>query len=176
MRKIFYLLSISLFLFASCQLEMTEQESLNKLRKDFWKDKKNESNMKLATELDSAYKAYMDNNPTDTSNPEYMFENAKLHLTALKNTDVAVDILESLYKKYPQSPRAPEAMYQRGFLLENELQLPDNARKQYQMLIDKYPEHPFAKEAQITIKYVGKDPEEMLKAITDSSAKFETQK
>ncbi len=171
MRRIFCFLFIFTMIAVSCQNQKSERESLNKLRQDFWKDKTNEANMQKATQLDSAYKAYRAEYPDDTSNAEFLFENAKLHLTALKNTDVAIEMLEQLSKKYPQSPRAPEAMYQRGFLLENELQLSDKAREQYQELIDKYPNHPFAKEAQITIKYVGKSPEEMLKAITDSANK-----
>lgn len=146
-----------------------EKEEINTLRKEYWNDKNNESNVGMATRLDSAYKAYIYNHPTDTNNAELLFENSKLHLSTLKNPDEAIALLEQLYHKYPNSPRAPEAMYQTAFLFENELNLPDNARKRYQLLIDSYPGHPFAKEAQITIKYIGKDPEEMLKAITDSA-------
>ena len=164
----FFLLLILSFSACTSQSEK-DREQLNTMRKDFWKDKNNEANNAKATALDSAYKAYVNSNPKDTGNAELLFENAKLHLTALKNTDEALGLLKQLYTNYPQSPRAPEAMYQSAFLLENELHLPDNARKLYQELIDKYPNHPFAKEAQTTIKYVGQNPEEMLKAITDST-------
>ncbi|MGZ5243740.1 MAG: tetratricopeptide repeat protein [Bacteroidia bacterium] len=175
MRRLFPFFILIVLGLAACQPNAkNEHEDLNTLRKEFWNDKNNETNVKMATRLDSAYKAYVINHPADTGNAELIFENARLHLGPLNNPDVAVSLLEQLYLKYPESPRAPEAMYQSAYVLENILQLPDNARKRYQMVIDKYPDHPFAKEAQITIKFVGKDPEEMLKAITDSANKAKT--
>ncbi len=173
MRRILFF-SLLIMYFTACRENTeSEAESLKELRQQFWKDKSSQANVEKAAKLDSAYKNYINNNPEDTNNAEYLFENAKLHADPhlLNHPDVAINLLEQLYHKYPKSPRAPEAMYQTAYMLENILMLPDNARNRYQLVIDTYPDHPFAKEARVLVKYVGKDPTEALKAITDSASR-----
>ena len=168
--------AINIFFFAAivlagCKQEKSDLEELEALRKEYWGSKdENESGLThKAVRLDSAYKAFVFEHPNDTATPEYLWENASLHLNTLKNPDQALVLLQQLYTKYPDHRRAPHALYLAGYTFENVLNKPTLAIKNYQHLIDNYPDHQFAKQASISIKYVGKDPSEMLNEILDSS-------
>ncbi|MCF7802922.1 MAG: tetratricopeptide repeat protein [Candidatus Marinimicrobia bacterium] len=53
----------------------------------------------------------------------------------------ARELLESIYRSYPESKYGPKALYVTGWLYENKLMVLDSAVSRYQQFRDQYPQH-----------------------------------
>ncbi len=63
----------------------------------------------------------------------------------------AVNALEGIVKKYPQSPLLPQILFAAGDIYSEKLNLTDQALRTYQQILDNYPEDPLGGRAELSI-------------------------
>ncbi len=128
----------------------------------------NHDSINLALHMDLLYKTYIRKYPEDTNIPKMLFEDAQLNISPLRKTEAAMDQLEKLYTKYPDSRYSANAMFKAAFLDENVLGRTDQAKLLYLKFIDRYPNNPLVRDAQLSVENISLSPAEQLKKIQAS--------
>lgn len=89
---------------------------------------------------------------------------------SIGNSVKAFQLYTAVTEKMPQHPKAPMALFMQGFILENDQGDTAMARVKYQDFLKKYPNDPdFADDAQNALLYLGKSPEEIIKAFEEQN-------
>ena len=154
-------------MFTACQdskekltekIKTTEQE----ISTDFSKKEKRE-------QLVDLYKEYVSRFPKDSLAAEYLFKSATLYVS-LRKGDEALSAFTNLINRYPKSDYLPQAYYYIGFVYEDVIYDIIAAKVAYTNFIEKYPYHELVNDAKLSIRYLGKSPQE----IVDSFEKEET--
>jgi len=122
-----------------------------------------EKGMQLADELVKEYISYADSHKDSPEAPDYLYSAADLSLNTGKSKE-ALDLYNSIIYKYPDYPKAPECLFLVGYIYENYFQEYGKAKEIYESFLKKYPTHDFADDAAISIKNMGKSPEELIKS------------
>lgn len=113
-------------------------------------------------ELIAVYEQYASEFPKDTLSPEYLFRAGGMCLSFNKPSR-SLEIFRRVCRNYPQYKRAGECLFMQAFVFENALGDYDNAGKIYREFITKYPGHPLADDAELSLKYLGKPAEAILR-------------
>lgn len=74
----------------------------------------------------------------------------------------AIAAYERLLERVPNSDKADEAQFMIGFIYDS-LKDYEKARAAYQKIIEAYPHSQFVDDAQVSLEYLGRPPEELLK-------------
>ena len=74
----------------------------------------------------------------------------------------AINIYSRIVEQYPDYSKAPEALFLQGYVYENNLGRLDKAKAIYEEFLAKYPDNDFADDAEVSLKYLGKTPEELI--------------
>ena len=127
-----------------------------------------EKGMQLADELIQAYISYAESHKDSPEAPDYLYSAADLSLNTGKNKE-ALDLYNSIIYKYPDYAKAPECLFLVGYIYENYFQEYGKAKEIYESFLQKYPDHDFADDASISIKNMGKSPEELIKSFEEQN-------
>lgn len=123
-----------------------------------------------ARKLVKAQLGYADQYPEDTLSPEFLYKAANITQNILQDKDKALKLFGRLTREYPDHPKAPFAIFVQAFILENQKKI-SKARKKYHAFIKKYPEHQLRDDAELSLKYLGRDPAEVLDEISKKKKK-----
>lgn len=127
-----------------------------------------EKGMQLADELVKEYISYADSHNDSPEAPDYLYSAADLSLNTGKSRE-ALDLYNSIIYKYPDYAKAPECLFLVGYIYENYFQEYGKAKEIYETFLKKYPNHDFADDAAISIKNMGKSPEELIKSFEEQN-------
>ncbi|NLO50196.1 MAG: tetratricopeptide repeat protein [Bacteroidales bacterium] len=111
-------------------------------------------------ELIGVYISFADNYPQDSLSPGYLFKAADVAMTTNRSNQ-AITLYQRIREEYPDYRKVPEALFLEGYVFENYLGRLDKAKAIYEDFLEKYPDNDFAKDAEISLKYLGKSPEEL---------------
>lgn len=111
--------------------------------------------------LVAAYTDFVNAFPSDSLAPTMLF-NASRVAFALNDYENAVALLKRLTDDYPTSKPIPDAYVFYGFIMETIYQDYEKARYWYELFLRDYPEHAMAEDVRITIKNLGKTPDELV--------------
>ncbi len=75
----------------------------------------------------------------------------------------AVVLFDRIMENYPDFDKAPQCLFLKGYIYENNLGNLNVAKKIYEEFLEKYPDDEFADDAEVSIKNLGKTPEELIK-------------
>ena len=112
--------------------------------------------------LSSLYREYINQFPQDSLVMGYLFRSGTLNM-ALKNGGDALSDFTTLINRFPQSPYLAEAHYYKAYVYEDILYEIEEARIAYYEFINRFPEHQLVQDATLSIQYLGKTPEEIVK-------------
>ena len=121
-----------------------------------------EEGRKKARELVQLYIAYADAHPKDPESPGYIFKAADISMNLL-DAGKAINLYNKIVYHYPDFEKAPESLFLVAYIYENYLESYGKAEEIYELFIAKYPEHEFADDAEMSIKNMGKSPEELIR-------------
>lgn len=127
-----------------------------------------EKGMQLADELVQAYISYAKSHQDGADTPGYLYSAADLSLNTGKSKQ-ALDLYNQIIYTYPDFEKAPECLFLVGYIYENYFQEYGKAKEIYESFLQKYPNHDFADDAAISIKNMGKSPEELIKSFEDQN-------
>jgi TolA-binding protein len=120
-----------------------------------------EKGMQTADELIQAYISYAESHKDSPEAPDYLYSAADLSLN-LNKSKQSLDLYNRIIYQYPDYKKAPECLFLVGYIYENFFQQYGQAKEIYESFLAKYPTHDFADDAAISIKNMGKSPEELI--------------
>lgn len=169
MRNCFIILVASLLVTACGQNSKDQSQSKDQLQKKISELKDSLNNVtkpkkiqKYARDMAKAAGEYTDRYPKDSMTPEYLYLLGDIHFSYLENSETAFNNLQELRNKYPKHDKAPYALFTQGFYYE-QLNKEQKARQFYRKFLEKYPDHKFTEDVRLSMKGLGKSPEEQLK-------------
>jgi TolA-binding protein len=81
----------------------------------------------------------------------------------------AISFFDRILKDYPDFEKVPQSLFLKGYIYENEIGDLNTAKKIYEDFLQKYPDDEFADDAEVSIKNLGKSPEELIKEFEQNS-------
>jgi outer membrane protein assembly factor BamD (BamD/ComL family) len=108
--------------------------------------------------------------PDDPKAPEFLFKTAEIGMNIKGGGESNVKVLEKFLTMFPNDKRAPDALFLLGFVYDNYLNNDAKAKEYYTSFLKKYPKHPYCKDAQMSIKFLGKSDEEVMRELEKMNA------
>jgi TolA-binding protein len=115
-----------------------------------------------AIELIGLYEEYATSFPEDSVAPVYLFRASDLSMN-LQRPEETIALFNELLASYPDYEKTPSVLFLKAFVYEDQLRDLDNAKKYYEEFLEKFPESDFADDAEMSLKNLGKTPEELIK-------------
>jgi tetratricopeptide (TPR) repeat protein len=112
-------------------------------------------------ELIDVYISFSDSYPQDSLAADYLFKAADVAMTTSRSNQ-AITLYQRIREEYPHYRKVPEALFLEGYVYENYLGRLDKAKALYEEFLEKYPDNDFADDAEVSLKYLGKSPEELI--------------
>jgi tetratricopeptide (TPR) repeat protein len=112
-------------------------------------------------ELIETYLGYANSYPQDSLAADYIFKAADVAMTTNRSNQ-AITLYQRIREEYPNYRKVPEALFLEAYVYENYLGRLDKAKALYEEFLEKYPDNDFADDAEISLKYLGKSPEELI--------------
>lgn len=122
-----------------------------------------------ASEVIKAYLKYADTWPKDSSAVDYLFKAADVMRGMYRYQD-AVQTLELVVSRYPDSDKAPAALFYAGFILHADTEQNNLALPFFQRLIDDFPDHPLTKDARNILPMLNMSEEQLLEFLQQRNA------
>lgn len=121
------------------------------------------------TELIDAYINFVETYPADSLAPAYLFKAGDMAMNTNRSVQ-AIQYYGRIIEEYPNYPKLPEAMFLQGYVYENNLGRLDKAKEIYEKFLELYPDNDFADDAEVSLKYLGKTPEELIEIFQQQAA------
>lgn len=115
-----------------------------------------------ALKLSDFYYQWAIENKGDSLAPEYLLKSADLAMN-MKKPVAAINAFNIILRDYPEHKNAPYALFLKAFVYENILNNTEKARAYYQEFLIKFPENEYADDVKISLKNLGKTPEELIR-------------
>lgn len=115
-----------------------------------------------ARELIDKYIQYGDEYPESQDAPQMLFQAGDMAMN-LNMSKEAVEIFDRIMNNYPDYDKTPQCLFLKGYIYENSLGNLKVAKKIYEEFLEKYPDDEFADDAEVSIKNLGKSPEELIR-------------
>jgi len=142
--------------------EKVTAEQITRLEDELFSDTSKQINSRPMLELVKLYERFADANPDDPRSPEYLFKAADLSMN-LRRSRKTLELFDKLIERYPYDVNTPTAWFLKGFVLEDQLKDYEEARKVYEEFLEKYPDSDFADDAEMSLRNLGKTPEELIR-------------
>lgn len=161
-------LALSLSIMIACSTPQEKKEAQIKgLEDELFADETNIDKVKSA-ELIKAYIAYADEFPDDDNAANNLFKAADMSMN-MNRPHQAIQLFNRILKDYPDYEKAPQCLFLKGYVHENNLNDLESARRIYTEFLEKYPDDDFADDAEVSIKNLGKTPEELIKEFEEQA-------
>jgi soluble lytic murein transglycosylase len=170
MRSI-YLLFIGLtILFTACQNsgsntqdeESDLKTSIETMEEELFNSGASRIDRQKAIQLIRLYTDFASKNPSDPLSPEYLFKASDISMN-LNRPVQTIKIFDKILNEYPDYEKTPTALFLKAFVYEDQLKDFEKAGVYYRLFLEKYPDNEFADDAEVSLKNLGKTPEELIK-------------
>jgi len=126
-------------------------------------------NAEYVDELIQAYQEFANEFPEDSLAPDYLFKAGDVAMHT-NRSNKAILVYERIINEYSNYRKAPEALFLKGYVYENNLGRLDKAEEIYREFLEKYPDNEFADDAEVSLRYLGKTPEELIEIFQKENA------
>lgn len=137
------------------------KDSILKQEEKVYDTNQNRLQKQDAALLVGLYEKYADTYPDDSLSANYLFLAADISMNLRKPKQTIV-LFDRILNAYPDYEKAPAVLFLKAFVYEDQLQDYANAKKYYELFISKYPDSDFADDAEVSLKNLGKSPEELI--------------
>ncbi len=175
MKRCYLLLIGLLVLGASCsgpnergQSEMTVQDSIVSMENNLFDNNGAQIKRADAAKLIDLYKKFAKENPQDSLAPVYLFRAADISMN-IQRPVRTIALFNKIMTDYPDYEKVPSVMFLKAFVYEDQLHDLEKAKKYYEEFLARYPDSDFADDAEISLKNLGKTPEELIREFEQST-------
>ena len=123
---------------------------------------------KLAKELIDKYVEFADAYPKDPDTPHTLFKAGDLAMN-MNMPRKAIELFDRVMNNHPEYEKTPQCLFLKGYIYENDLKDLETAKQIYEDFLVKYPDDEFADDAEISIKNLGKSPEELIREFEEKA-------
>lgn len=160
-------LSVLIFSCAGPETESTEKEtnidvSIEELEKELFGSNQTKLDKRKALDLVNLYVEYVDEFPEEIISPEYLFKASDISMN-LNRPKKTIQLFDRILTEYPSYNKTPSALFLKAFVYEDQLKDLEAAKKYYLLFLEKYPDSEFADDAEVSVRNLGKTPEELIK-------------
>lgn len=163
------LLLIAGLMFNACSNPKADKKAtITSMEEELFSDESKMINRTQADDLIALYVGYADEFPQDTESPEYLFKAGDMAMN-LNMPRKAIVVFDRILTDYPDFEKAPQCLFLKGYVYENNLGDLQTAKSIYEEFLVKYPDDEFADDAAVSIKNLGKSPEELIKEFEEQA-------
>jgi outer membrane protein assembly factor BamD (BamD/ComL family) len=123
-----------------------------------------------ARELIDKYVQYGDEFPESQEAPQMLFKAGDMSMN-LNMPKKAIEIFDRIMNNYSDYEKNPQCLFLKGYIFENSMGDLNSAKRIYEEFLQKYPDDEFADDAEVSIKNLGKSPEELIKEFEEQQKK-----
>jgi outer membrane protein assembly factor BamD (BamD/ComL family) len=163
-----YFLIIDLMILSCSSPQGKKESEIEAKETELFSDESKMIDQVKAADLIKLYVSFADEFPDAKESPEYLFKAGDLAMN-LNMPQKAIQVFDRILKTYPEYVKAPQCMFLKGYVYENEIGDLNAAKKIYEDFIAKYPDDEFSDDAAVSIKNLGKSPEELIKEFEEKS-------
>lgn len=135
---------------------------ITKLETELFSSRLEAPDMTKVKQLADMYIDYAGQHPDDSIAPVFLFKAADINMN-LNNPEITIGLFNDVISKYPNFENMSTVLFLKGFVYEDQLNDYENAKKCYLEFLERYPESDFADDAEVSLKNLGKSPEELIK-------------
>lgn len=163
----YFLIAVVMLVTFSCagpQKEVADDlnNSISMMEEKLYNSEDMQISKNEAIELIGLYEEYVSEFPDDSLAPVYLFRASDLSMN-LQRPKETILLFNELIKEYPNYEKTPSVLFLKAFVYEDQLGDLDNAKKYYEEFLEKYPDNDFADDAEMSLKNLGKTPEELIR-------------
>jgi outer membrane protein assembly factor BamD (BamD/ComL family) len=164
--RAFNALSISLLaivIFTACSSKQDNLKTEIKTLEDvLFADASKMIDKAKARELIDKYVQFGDDFPESKEAPQMLFQAGDMAMN-LNMSKEAIELFDRIMNNYPDFEKTPQCLFLKGYIYENNMGDLTSAKLIYEEFLEKYPDDEFADDAEVSIKNLGKSPEELIK-------------
>ena len=123
-------------------------------------------------ELIETYVGFADEFPEDTLAPDYLFKAGDISMNTNRSRQ-AIRFYDRIITEFPDYKKTPEAMFLKAYVYENNLGRLDKAKEIYETFLTLYPNNEFADDAEVSLRFLGKSPEELIEIFQQEAGESE---
>ncbi len=153
---------IGLLIFACSSPLEDAKKNISSQEESLFPDEMTMIDKQKADELISAYDDFATTYPEDNQSPEFLFKAGDLALN-LNKPNKAIAFFNRILSEYPDFDKVPQCVFLKAYIYENSLFDLDKAKIIYEEFIKRFPDDEFADDAEVSLKNLGKSPEELIK-------------
>lgn len=170
MKKVFVIIAISsLLLGISCTKKVNLKEEIAQLEKELYDTTNKKVDEKTALLLVDKYVAYADENKDDTLSPVYLFKGGEICMN-IKKGEKAIELFNRVIEDYPNYNKLAETLFLLAYTYENVQNDIAAAKDKYELFLFKYPNNQMAEQVELSLKHLGKTPEELVAEFEENLA------
>jgi outer membrane protein assembly factor BamD (BamD/ComL family) len=136
--------------------------SIKKLENELYSSDQTKFDRQKAGLLIDLYTEYADTYPDDTAAPAYLYKASDLSMN-LRQPVETIALFNRILDKYPDYEKSPTVLFLKAFVYEDQMNDLNRARQYYELFLEKYPNNEFADDAKVSLKNLGKTPEQLIK-------------
>lgn len=149
--------------------EMSIEESITVLEEKLFNSSSLRLDRRKAIELIGLYEHFVRIYPQDEKAPEYLFKAADISMN-MRRPHATIALFDRIINEYPDYNKSSSALFLKAFVYEDQLQDYENAKYNYELFLSKFPDSEFADDAEVSLKNLGKSPEELIKEFEDKAS------
>lgn len=173
MKKIKVLVAFAAVMIISLSCSSPKEKLSNEIKSmedSLFSDETKMVDRTLARELIDKYIAFADQYPDDPETPQTLFKAGDLSMN-MNMPRQAIQIFDRIINNYPEFEKTPQCLFLKGYIYENDLKDLKTAKQIYEEFLKKYPDDEFADDAEISIRNLGKSPEELIREFEEKAKK-----
>ena len=159
---------ITIVFFACTSPKADKEMKIKALEDSLFSDENKMVDKTKAKELIDGYIEYADEFPENEQSPAYLFKAGDMAMN-LNMPRKAIKVFDRILNNYPDFEKAPQCLFLKGYIYENNLGDLNKAKTTYEEFLQKYPDDDFADDAEVSIRNLGKSPEELIKEFEEQA-------
>jgi outer membrane protein assembly factor BamD (BamD/ComL family) len=157
-----------LFLAACTTPQGKKKAAIRTMEKELFSEDNKMIDKAKATNLINAYISFADEFVDAKETPEFLFKAGDMSMN-LNMPQKAIQVFDRILKDYPDFEKAAQCLFLKAYVYENEIGDLNAAKRMYEEFIAKYPDDEFADDAAVSIKNLGKTPEQLIKEFEEKA-------
>ncbi len=160
--KISIIAILGLLIFACSSPLEDAKKNISSMEEGLFSDEMKMIDKQKANDLISAYEIFATDFPEDKQSADFLFKAGDMAMN-LNKPNEAISLFNRILGEYPDFDKIPQCVFLKAYIYENSLNDLGKAKLIYEEFLERFPDDEFADDAEVSLKNLGKSPEELIK-------------